>query len=99
MDRLRRWWWIGGLAIAVIVVIVLAPLASGDPDGLESVAEREGFIGSARDAIVEILPDYTIPGLDDPTTSTILAGLAGIAIVFLVMVALGRLLRRRRPAA
>jgi PDGLE domain len=93
---LRRYWWLAGLAIAAVVVIVLAPLASSDPDGLEYVAERHGFLESAQDVAYSFMPDYTIPGLDDPVLSTILSGLVGVAIVFLVMVALGRVLRRRR---
>ncbi|MFN2419307.1 MAG: PDGLE domain-containing protein, partial [Candidatus Limnocylindria bacterium] len=35
---LPRWWWLAGLAVAALVVVILAPLASGDPDGLERVA-------------------------------------------------------------
>ncbi len=97
MSTLRRHWWIGGLVIAAAVVIVLAPLASPDPDGLERVGTDHGFLASAQDALYSILPDYSIPGIDDPVVSTILAGLIGVAIVFLAMVGLGRLLRRRRP--
>ena len=97
MSPLRRRWWIVGLAIAALIVVVLAPLASPDPDGLESVAGQEGFLDSARDSVVRLLPDYAIPGIDDPALSTIVAGLVGVAIVFVLMVALGRLLRRRRP--
>jgi ABC-type Fe3+ transport system permease subunit len=95
-DAVRRRWWIVGLVIAAAVVIVLAPLASPDPDGLEAVAEQYGFIETAQDAVYQILPDYTIPGLDDPAMSTVLSGLIGVAIVFVAMMALGRLLRRRR---
>ena len=80
----------------VCLVIVLAPLASPDPDGFERVGEDIGFIHLAQDAIYSILPDYTVPGLDDPALSTIASGLIGIAIVFVLMVGLGRLLRRRR---
>ncbi len=97
MSSLRRRWWIAGLAIAVLIVVVLAPLASPDPDGLESVAGNEGFLDSARDSVVQLLPDYSIPGVDDPALSTILAGLVGVALVFGLMVVLGRVLRRRRP--
>ena len=93
-NRDRRWWLVG-LAIAVLVVVVLAPLASPDPDGLERVGEDAGFLDAARDALYSVLPDYTVPGIDDPV-STIVSGLIGIAIVFLVMVGLGVLLRRRR---
>lgn len=93
---LRRFWWIPGIAIAVVVVVVLAPLASGDPDGLEWVAGEQGFIASAQDALYSIFPGYTIPGVDDPVVSTVLAGLIGVGIVFAIMFGLGRLLARRR---
>ena len=33
-----------------------------------------------------IIPDYAFPGLEDPAISTIVAGLIGVAIVFLAMV-------------
>jgi cobalt/nickel transport system permease protein len=94
-SRLRRYWWVVGLAIAALIVVVLAPLASADPDGLERVAGDHGFLQSARDAIYSIIPDYTVPGVDG-NLSTILAGLIGIVIVFGLMVLVGRLLARRR---
>ena len=98
MTTLKRFWWVAGLAIAAVVVIVLAPLASGDPDGLEWVAGEHGFIDTAQDALYSIIPDYAVPGVDDPVLSTILAGLIGVVIVFLLMIGLGYLLRRRRAA-
>ena len=94
-GRLRGAWWLVGLAIAALVVIVLAPLASSDPDGLERVAEDQGFIGAARDAVYSIIPDYAVPGIDGGL-STIVAGLIGVVLVFGLMVGLGRLLARRR---
>ena len=90
-----RWWWVVGLAIAAAVVIVLAPLASSDPDGLERVAGDQGFLETARDAVYSIIPDYTIPGIDG-NVSTILAGLIGVVLVFGLMIVLGRVLARRR---
>jgi hypothetical protein len=95
--RASRWWWVAGLAIAALVVIVLAPLASTDPDGLERVAEDQGWIETALDPVFSLIPDYSIPGLDGEA-STIVAGLVGIVIVFVLMIGLGRLLRRRREA-
>lgn len=94
-PRASRWWWVIGLAIAASVVIILAPLASADPDGLERVAEDQGFLATARDAVYSIIPDYTVPGIDG-SASTILAGLIGIVVVFGLMWLVGRALARRR---
>lgn len=57
MDTLKRSWWLVGLGVAALVVIVLAPLASADPDRLESVAENQGWIATAQDALYSIIPD------------------------------------------
>ena len=92
---LRRGWWVAGLAIAALVVVFLAPLASSDPDGLNRVAQDNGFIGAAQDAAYSVIPNYTVPGLDG-SLSKVVAGLIGIAVVFAVMWLLGRVLARRR---
>jgi ABC-type Fe3+ transport system permease subunit len=94
-GRSRRW-WIAGIAIAVLVVVLLAPLASTDPDGLERVAEDQGFIGQATNLVSGLLGDYAIPGIGNETLSTILSGLLGIALVVGVLFLLGRLVARRR---
>lgn len=95
-SRIGRWWWAVGIAIAALVVVVLAPLASSDPDGLERVAEDTGFIEQAENVVAGLLGDYAIPGIDDPAVTTILSGLLGVAIVVVAMVVLGRLVVRRR---
>lgn len=92
--RLPRWWWAVGLAVAAVVVVVLAPLASSDPDGLERVAEDQGFADRAQGSPLNVMADYLFPGIDGPL-STILAGLIGVAVVFVVMWGLARLLARR----
>ena len=95
---MRRRWWLAGLAIAGAIVLLLAPSASPHPDGLQRVAEDQGFMTQAQTAIYSILPDYTVPGLDDPTVTTIVAGLIGVLLVFLAVWGLGALLTRRRRA-
>ncbi|KAA0238228.1 MAG: PDGLE domain-containing protein [Dehalococcoidia bacterium] len=93
-TRLRRYWWVAGVAIAALVVVILAPLASSHPDGLERVAEDKEFLDTAKGARWEWLPDYSVPGLSGDA-STVLAGLIGVAIVFALMVLAGRMLSRR----
>lgn len=91
-----RRWWIAGIAIAMLVVVLLAPLASSDPDGLERVAEDQGFIDQATNLVSGLLGDYAIPGVGNEALSTILSGLLGIALVVGVLFLLGRLVARRR---
>ena len=95
-SRLGRWWWVAGVVIVALVVVVFAPLASRDPDGLERVAADQGFIDRASNFFSGILAGYGIPGISDPTVSTIVSGLIGVAIVLVIMFALGRVLARRR---
>ena len=92
----RRYWWAIGLLIAAIIVVVLVPFASSDPDGLERVAEDKQFLDSARDSRFDWLPDYSIPGIGGDI-STILAGLVGIAIVAGLIWLYGKYLVARRP--
>jgi cobalt/nickel transport system permease protein len=86
-------WVVVGLVVALVVVL-LAPLASANPDGLERVAEDIGFIEQGSAAPYEILPDYTIPLLGETALSTILAGVIGALVVAVLIVIGVRLLRR-----
>ena len=79
----------GGLSTAALLVF-LSPLASKHPDGLEWVAEQNGFLAAATESFYRILPDYSIPGMNNPTISTVAAGLIGIVVVFLVVKSVGR---------
>jgi hypothetical protein len=90
--------WLIGLALALVVAI-LSPLASPHPDGLERVAEDMGFIEAAEDPSFEILPDYTIPGIENEALSTILAGVVGTLVMFGAVYGLSRLLVRRGSSA
>jgi cobalt/nickel transport system permease protein len=88
-----RGWAATGLAFALVVVL-FSPLASGDPDGLERVAENLGFIEQGAAAPYEILPDYTIPLLGETALSTIVAGAIGALIVAAIAIGAGYLLRK-----
>ena len=95
-------WWVLGYIVAVAVTL-LAPLASGSPDGLERVAEDSGFIDRAQGAPYAIIADYVVPGIQNEALATILAGIIGVTVVY-VMVAgslygLFTLYRHRRRAS
>ena len=89
-----RGWIVIGLVISLIVVL-LSPFASANPDGLERVATDMGFINSGQPAPYEVLPDYTIPFLGETPLSTILAGVAGVLVVLGTAYAAGRALQKK----
>lgn len=86
--------WIIGLLIAFILVIA-APLASTNPDGLEWVAEREGFLNLSNEPVYEIIPDYLLPGMNNEAAATITAGIIGVVLVLGVIV-VTTLMRRKK---
>jgi len=96
-SLVSRYWWVTGLLITVVVVVLAGVFASQDPDGLQRVANDQGFAGSAQRTDFEILPGYSIPGLD-ASAGRIIAGIIGVAIVFAVVFVLGRVLARRRAS-
>jgi cobalt/nickel transport system permease protein len=73
--------WLGGLFIAILLA-VLSPLASANPDGLEWVAGQKGFLEAARAPIFNVLPDYIFPGISNQNLATIVAGVLGALLVF-----------------
>jgi cobalt/nickel transport system permease protein len=92
-----RGWIISGLIVSLLAVLI-SPLASASPDGLERVAEDLGFLQSGLDAPYQLLPDYTIPFLGETAISTILAGTVGALLIAGLLVLLGRSLARSKDA-
>ncbi len=89
----KGWIW-GGVAISLFVLI-LSPLASSNPDGLERVAENMGFLSQSVDAPYTILPDYTLPFLGEGAFSTILAGTIGALVVAGIVFTIAKLKYKR----
>jgi cobalt/nickel transport system permease protein len=87
-----------GLAVALLVA-AFSPLASPSPDGLEAVAERQGFLSLGQGAPYQILPDYIVPFISHPALTTMAAVLLGTLIVFGSAVIVGRLATRRQAAS
>jgi cobalt/nickel transport system permease protein len=87
--------WVGGLLLA-LGLAVASPLASAHPDGLEWVAEQRGFLSLAQGPLYKLIPDYTLPGVSNGALATILAGVLGTLLVFVVGLAVAYSRRNRQ---
>lgn len=92
----RRSVWpllVGGLGATLIIAGAVSFFASSNPDGLEYVAEQEGFISAAEDSAVGgfSLADYGEVG----GVPVGVAGLIGVGVTILIGLALFWLLSRR----
>jgi cobalt/nickel transport system permease protein len=87
--------WIAAGILISLLAVVISPLASANPDGLERVAEDLGFLETGLNAPYQILPDYTVPFLGDTALSTILAGIVGAIVLVGLMILIGRNFRRQ----
>jgi hypothetical protein len=86
------------LAVAVGLGTAVSPWASPSPDGLERVAEQQGF--GDRGTVHAIqedapAPGYAFPGVENERVGTGLAGFLGTLLVFGLGYGAGALLRRR----
>jgi cobalt/nickel transport system permease protein len=94
----KRWMLtaFAGLGIAMAVAVFLAPFASDQPDGLEFVGEKFGFLTEAPPVspLPAPMPDYQLPlpGVEHVKLATAVAGLVGTAVVFCVAWGLARVL-------
>jgi hypothetical protein len=89
MSRMSKGVWslvFVGLMISLIIAGVVSYYADPNPDGLERVAEDQGFIEDAADsANAEIFAsDYGIAGVEDERLSVGLAGALGIVVMIVV---------------
>jgi cobalt/nickel transport system permease protein len=90
-----RGWIYAGISLALFAVL-LSPLASASPDGLERVAKDMGFLKLSQNAPFKILHDYTVPFLGQTALSTIVAGAVGVLVVLGLVIVLGGLLRQKK---
>lgn len=81
-----RTFLIGGALATLVFAAVVSQFAVDNPDGLEWVAEEQGFIDSARDHRLEGWPfaDYATRGIENEALSLAIAGVVGVLITFLV---------------
>ena len=65
---------VGGLVVAILIAIMAPYLASSDPDGLESAAEKIINPEVSDEAFLESpMPDYVIPSLGEDPISGVVA--------------------------
>jgi cobalt/nickel transport system permease protein len=86
--RGSRGWVVAGALISLAVVL-LSPLASTNPDGLNRVAANLGFIHTAQTRVGP-LAGYTVPFLTSLSLSKVAAGALGVTVVGAVIVLLGQ---------
>jgi hypothetical protein len=90
-----------GMVLSLGVAGILSYYASSEPDGLEKVAEDQGFLETAQDSANATLPtaDYGIEGVESERLSVGLAGILGVAVMALVAFGLFWLLARgKKPS-
>ena len=93
------------MAVGILVCLVLAGVvshyASKSPDGLMSVADEQGFLGSARPHVSDGSPfaGYATRGISNARVSGGVAGIVGGALVFVIAGGLFLAVRRRDGAA
>ncbi len=77
---------IGGALVALVFAAVVSQFAVGDPDGLERVAEDQGFIDSGTEHTLadSIFADYATDGISNETVSLAVAGIVGTVVTLLV---------------
>lgn len=82
------------LFVAVAVGGGLSLFASSAPDGLQKIAELQGFLGNGKRFFAAAIPGYVLPGVADKKLATSISGIIGTLSVFLLLVFIGKFLYR-----
>jgi cobalt/nickel transport system permease protein/cobalt/nickel transport protein len=88
---------LAGVLVALLLAGVVSFYASGSPDGLNRVAEDEGFSATETEHASSGSPvaGYETRGVDDDRVSTAVAGMAGALVVLVLAGGLALAVRRR----
>ncbi|MEM3769769.1 MAG: PDGLE domain-containing protein [Candidatus Bathyarchaeia archaeon] len=85
--------YVEALILIAVGLAILIPFASSYPDGLETVAETLK-VEEAKPFWGGLMPDYTLPAIENPYLSTLAAGFFGLIIVSATAYALGNLISK-----
>lgn len=88
---------LAGVAISAVLLAAVGVLfASQSPDGLEKLAEQVGIASRATAWVPGVFADYEVNFIVWPWLRKAVAGLAGLAMIYLLCWLAGRWLGRRR---
>jgi hypothetical protein len=95
---MKKKWWLIAFAFCLLLATI-SPLASSSPDGLEKVAEDQGFVGTAQASPFEVVADYVFPGIENQALATILAGWLGTILIFSIAYGLAWFIKSKKDKA
>lgn len=92
---------IGALLVAAFLALVVSQFAASSPDGLERVAQDQGFADAAQDHALDngIFAAYATRGVDNESLSLAVAGGTGVVLSLVVGSGLVSAQRRFRSSA
>ena len=82
------------IILIIVGLIVLIPLASSEPDGLEKTIESLG-IEEGGSSFSAMMSDYNVQGIQNPIISTVISGIIGIFLILGIGLILGKYLSKR----
>jgi ABC-type Fe3+ transport system permease subunit len=99
MDRRSRIFYGVAFLVVIVFAVVVSQFASDNPDGLEYVAEQQGFSDSAQDHTLGDTPlaDYGEGLTGNSALNTAIAGGAGVLVTLALGYGIFWLARRRTP--
>ncbi len=77
----KGWGWIAAGLLIALALTFAAPFANRSPDGLNRVAEDQGFSTLQQQPPYGLLPGYTVPFIQQEGVTTIAAGMIGVLVV------------------
>jgi cobalt/nickel transport protein len=96
--KLSNRFMLSGVFVTLVLASVVSYYASGDPDGLEKVAEEKGFIDDAVDHSLGNSPlaDYGVSGISDDRLSVAAAGAIGVILMLIISTYLFKFLAKKK---
>jgi len=87
-----------GIIVALIIAVLAPFLASPNPDGLESTAEKVMPNPETEPVLESPLPDYTLPALGDSPFGGVVSMVIGTILVLAIAYGVGAVFRGREAA-